>query len=151
MAYRTLQLEKYDPQTIFSNAEIGQNCWIWQGSMYENGYGKYGKRGFMAHRLAYELAIGDVPSDMCLDHLCRNRACINPAHLEIVTMSENLRRGESFSGKNARKTHCIHGHNFTNANTYIHPKRGSRLCRQCRDINADRYKLKRILTNLKEG
>lgn len=93
----------------------------------------------MAHRVAYELTRGKVPTNMCLDHLCKNRLCVNPEHLEIVTLVENVMRGESLHARNARKTHCKSGHEFTKENTYIHPQRGSRLCRTCRNIACKKY------------
>jgi hypothetical protein len=108
-------------------------CWIWQGSKYANGYGKIGKAGYMVHRIAYENAKGQIPYGMKLDHLCKVRLCVNPDHLEVVTLIENVMRGSSFSANNARKTHCKHGHEFTVENTYIPPKRPNRrYCKACR-------------------
>lgn len=84
----------------------------------------------MAHKWAYESIVGPVPEGMELDHLCRNRACVNPAHLEAVSRRVNQLRGLSISAKNARKTHCVHGHPLTGENVY--EWRGSRYCRACR-------------------
>lgn len=80
-----------------------------------------------AYRFAYEVTNGPIGDDYVLDHLCRVRECCNPAHLEPVTIKVNNERGEK-----AMQTHCIHGHEFTAANTYIKPKVGTRCCRACR-------------------
>lgn len=137
--YRTLDIQKYEPQSFFTKADLGKDCWNWNGSMYANGYGKIGKAGYMAHRVAYELTKGSVPEDMALDHLCRNRKCINPDHLEIVTLVENVMRGESQHAKNAKKTHCINGHEFNEANTYKRRDRNTRECIACRNVTNSRY------------
>lgn len=111
-------------------AETG--CWAWIRSLNHGGYGSFtwlGKR-MGAHRAAYELLIGPIPPGLDLDHLCRNRACVNPAHLEPVTRSVNLRRGD-VGGQSRFNTHCIHGHEFTPENTYRRPKDGGRHCREC--------------------
>lgn len=112
------------------NDETG--CWDWTASKNHLGYGQYwdGKRRAKAHRFSYEALVGPIPEGLVIDHLCRNRGCVNPAHLEPVTQRRNVLRGEGMGAINARKTHCKHGHPFTPENTIKHPNGyGCRLCR----------------------
>lgn|SRR5690606_5793950 len=104
-------------------------CWLWTGGLTRTGYGKFGGTG-LAHRYAYQRFIGQIPAGMQLDHLCRNRACCNPSHLEPVTGRENLLRGDTWQARNAAKTHCPQGHEYTPENTYRYAD-GRRKCRAC--------------------
>lgn len=108
-------------------------CWIWQGAQTGTGYGHMwdGAKVRRTHRIAYEIHVGPIPEGLHLDHLCRVRLCCNPAHLEPVTIRENLLRGVGFAAVHAAQTHCIHGHEFTEANTRI-DRLGRRFCRACR-------------------
>lgn len=113
-------------------------CWEWTGYKINDGYGRLydsaTKKKQLAHRLAYEELLGPVPAGLQLDHLCRNRACINPAHLEPVTHWENTRRSPiHFAAICARKTHCVHGHEFTPENTRIEVRADGRRHRKCRE------------------
>lgn len=131
-------------------------CWLWTGAKTNGGYGHFwrGDRQVVAHRWSYEHLVGPVPDGLDLDHLCRNRSCVNPDHLEPVTRSENLLRGEtgkhgneglnSAPAINRNKTHCKHGHAFTPENTYIstNKRKGTkhRACRAChRERSRRRY------------
>lgn len=113
-------------------------CIVWTGPLDRDGYGRRGNK--LAHRLAYEAANGAIGGGLTIDHLCRNRACVNPAHLEAVTRRENTLRGEGPAAVNARKTHCQAGHPFDERNTYLAPGRDRRgrstQRRQCRACNA---------------
>lgn len=111
-------------------------CWPWLAGAYPSGYGHmwWEGRSELAHRIAYTLSRKPIPSgrQWNIDHLCRNRICQNPDHLELVTRKENILRGISHGAVNNRKTHCIHGHEFTPENTYHPPKRPHhRYCRAC--------------------
>jgi hypothetical protein len=94
--------------------------------------GKRGKR-ILSHRFSYEHFVGPIPEDLTLDHLCGNPECVNPEHLEPVTHKENILRGNGWSGRNIRKTHCPQGHPYDDTNTYLRPgQQGGRDCRECR-------------------
>lgn len=109
-------------------------CWEWTGGRYPKGYGQFWdqqqNRDRRAHRWSYEWFIGPIPDELQIDHLCRNRCCVNPTHLEPVTARENTRRGESIAGHYGRQTHCNRGHPFDAINTY-RSKGGRRTCREC--------------------
>lgn len=112
--------------------EPNSGCWLWTAYCYPNGYGAFwtGDRTECAHRVSYRLFTGEIPSHLQIDHLCRVRSCVNPDHLELVTLTENVLRGIGAPAVNARKSHCIHGHPFDEENTYI-SSTGARKCRVC--------------------
>ena len=114
------------------------DCWPWDAAKTPKGYGVFaagsrtnGSRQFvLAHRFAYEAQRGPIELGKQIDHLCRNKKCVNPTHLEVVTSKVNTLRGNGLTAINARKTHCKRGHPFDLLNTSIRPS-GSRACRQC--------------------
>lgn len=114
--------------------KLPSGCWAWRGARLAHGYGlfKWDWRDSgmtTAHRAAYKLLRGPVRKDRHVDHLCRRRWCVNPAHLEVVTRRENIRRGKGFAGKNAQKKRCKRGHRF---DLLID---GKRRCRRCMNLN----------------
>ena len=129
---RIRALVREDPNT---------GCWIWTGSFAGSGYPtiSVGGRKQAGHRVAYEAFIGPIPEGLELDHLCSTPTCVNPAHLEPVTHTENVLRGRSFAAVNARKSHCVNGHLYDARNTYRRPN-GRRDCRVCINQRVRRYK-----------
>ena len=119
---------------------VDQNgCWIWP-LVDRKGYGRLARdgRAWSAHRFFYTQANGPIPEGMTVDHLCFVPACCNPAHLRLLTLTENVRNQRS-----ARKTHCSNGHEYTEANTYIRPdasRGGTRDCRTCIRDRVRKYK-----------
>lgn len=108
-------------------------CWNWVTGVSGRGYGRFRANGtsHRAHRVAWILAHRtDIPSDLVIDHLCSNRRCVNPQHLEAVTQRENVLRGRAPAARNARVTRCPYGHPYDKQNTYI-TTRGTRFCRAC--------------------
>lgn len=124
----------------------GSGCWQWVGAIRPSGYGAFQvlKGSVRAHRFIYQLLVGPIPDGLHLDHLCRNKACVNPKHLEPVTSRVNTMRGVGVTKQNALKTHCKHGHPLTqdNLSKKADPRYSSwRLCKACNRIRvARRYK-----------
>jgi hypothetical protein len=129
---------------------VGGRCWVWTSARNSGGYGVFqvGRSTTLnAHRVAFELWHGALPPrGMVLDHLCRVRHCVNPAHLEPVTPRENVLRGATIVASNARKTACPKGHPYDHVNVD-----GARCCRRCRARAAARAYERRKERNLTNG
>jgi hypothetical protein len=132
---------------IFSRAteDSSRGCWIWNLSLNRGGYATIKRRDgtYSIHRVVYEQARGEIPDGFDIDHLCRTRNCVNPWHMEPVSRRVNVGRGnQRFNGrKNAAKTHCLRGHEYTTENTFLNGK--SRSCKECRRAADLAYKERR--------
>lgn len=131
-------------------------CWIWTGPINRGGYGRFtlGRKEISAARWICEARNGPIPKGYEPDHLCRNRACVNYLHLEVVTGRENTLRSDNPMAINARKTHCVNDHEFTDANTLITVKpdgSARRSCRTCLRAAQQRYRERRKARRLQEG
>lgn len=112
------------------------NCWEWIGSISSKGYGVFWLNGKnrLAHRVSFINFKKSIDENLCIDHICRNRKCVNPGHLRSVTVKvNNIENSLSASATNKKKTHCKNGHEFTSENTYTNKSRSShyRVCRKC--------------------
>jgi len=112
------------------------DCWLWTGYTDHLGYARFwtGAKQSLVHRFSYELAYGEIPKGLVLDHLCRMPSCVRLSHLEVVTQRINLLRGTGFAATNAVKTHCVNGHEYTEENTYwrLTSTGWGRDCRACK-------------------
>jgi hypothetical protein len=118
------------PRTATFKVNESTECWEWQGKLNSSGYGQ--------HRRVYQEAKGILDPEVYLDHLCKNRSCVNPEHLETVSNAENQRRRHNHG--------CSKGHAFTEENTYI-GKTGWRYCRTCRAHNTNKFREKKAKAN----
>ena len=129
---------------FWAKVQKTDTCWLWTAAKHPKGYGNFWHAHTMvkAHRFSYELSHGPIPEGLQIDHLCRVRHCVNPAHLEAVTNQENIIRGEGFAGRQSRQTHCIHGHPFSEGNMYIRND-GARICKMCQSERSRKYYLRK--------
>lgn len=132
---------------FWSKVDKSGECWEWTSTTLPGGYGTFRvapqsrpdlQQKAVAHRVAYQLEVGPIPNGLQLDHLCRNRSCVNPAHLEAVTQQENIRRGEVGRNMSDKKC-CPKGHAYSSDNTRINAS-GARVCRLCQRDHARRYR-----------
>lgn len=133
---------------FWAKVDKSGDCWEWRGARLPTGYGRttetsYPSAGGYAHRVAYLLIKGPIPEGLTLDHLCRNPSCVNPAHLEAVSSRENILRGVGMGARNARKTHCKHGHPFNADNTIVGLNTNGQRKRVCRACH-ERRRTKRV-------
>ena len=123
--------------------EPNSGCWLWDGNWSGSGYGRVKiaktRRCAQAHTMVYELLVAPVPTGLVLDHLCRNRCCVNPEHLEPVTEQVNILRGTGQSARNARKTVCPQGHPLVD----VYRVGNTRKCRVCQKAKMREQYLKK--------
>ena len=136
--------------------KLKNGCWEWQAATSPKGYGMFyydGRPSGRAHRFSYEHFVGKIPNGYTIDHLCRNRRCVNPKHLEAVTNKENVLRGNGLTAQNARKTHCIKGHPLSGDNLMTRNYRNTvmRNCKICTRKSQKEWRIKTfIITRYKE-
>lgn len=134
---------------FLSKVNKSGECWLWTGSIDKYGYGEFwfDGRTQRAHRVSHMLFVGSIPSGLQVDHGCRVRSCVNPAHLEAVTQKINIQRGmagKASAVKQLAKTHCPKKHEYTEENTRL-TKSGHRVCRECERTRAlDNYYRRKV-------
>ena len=131
--------------------EPNTGCWLWIGRTDRKGYGRFSARGIKpawAHRAAWEFYRGPIPHRMQLDHVCRVHSCVNPDHLRIVTLVQNvLENSNSASALNKKKTHCPRGHSYTGENVSVQMGSRGTLFRRCRACDRELHKAKYVPRN----
>ena len=128
---------------FWKRVAIGPDCWEWTGYCADTGYGRFigaaGTKNYaLAHRYSFEFFFGAIPRGCHVHHNCKNRSCVRPDHLSVVTPREHMMLDDGIMGAFARQTHCVHGHEFNVENTG-YDKRGCRYCKQCNRDNANRW------------
>ena len=128
---------------FFSKFVFDDGCWEWRGSIKPNGYGYFSlwPKKVYAHRLSYELLVGPIPDGMHIDHICFNRRCVRPDHLDAVTQKVNNQRAHAI------KTHCAQGHPWIDENIATRPN-GSHYCRVC---NREQQRRRKALSRARKA
>jgi len=144
-----LEVTDSDWKRFWSKVQKTETCWNWTGHTSPHGYGKFTKYGhnLAAHRWLYHNTIERVLEDKVVDHICRNRLCVNPKHLRPLSDTENVLLGVGASATNRRKTHCIKGHEFTPDNTekvMVSHRGPYRRCLKCKNKNENLVILNRL-------
>lgn len=145
--------EFLDSETLdrfWSKTDLTGPCWVWKGVLNHSGYGffKLNNKNIQTHRLSYQIYKGKIPQGLEIDHLCRNRSCVNPTHLEAVTHKENMIRAIRLKENNfnLKKTHCPKGHEYNQENLIKDTtRRGCKTCKKYWDNK--RYCINRMLKN----
>ena len=131
------------------------SCWLYAGTVNKDDYGVVWDKVYgnyrLAHRVVYESLLGPIKDNLPLDHLCRVPRCINPEHLDPVTLGENVLRGVGIAASYARRTRCVNGHQFTANNIYYWKDKKCRFCKTCRKIQQEKYKIRQIKLEEKRG
>lgn len=127
-----------------SNFGAKNQCWPWNAPL-DNGYGRFwlNNKTDLAHRISYQLFVGSINNNLHIDHLCRNRSCVNPEHMEQVTIKTNVLRGVGLTAVNANKTHCKRGHLLNQDNLYF-SSRKARVCKKCQKIRHAKWRSKNV-------
>lgn len=133
-----------DQQRFLSQVETTSGCWTWRGFLNDGGYGRFTIMGepVYAHRFSHEHFVGAIPDGFEVDHLCKNPGCVRPSHLEAVAPRVNNLRSSSRAAENARRTHCVNGHELVGENVAITVSGGvrRRRCRVCSRLRTAEWK-----------
>lgn len=125
------ELSPKSSQRFWDKVEKSDGCWLWTATKTPLGYGHFWHEGRMrgAHRFAYEDTVGAIPEGQTIDHVCKNRGCVNPAHMEVVSLRENILRSDNPQARNKRKTSCPRGHQYKAVQQG--KRQGERYCPTC--------------------
>lgn len=138
---------------FWSKVKKTASCWNWKAAKNSFGYGGFSLNGKWkgSYRVSYEDKNGKIPEGLVIDHLCKNKSCVNPEHLEVVTQKQNIMRGTWFASLNAVKTHCPKGHEFTPENTISYKRKTwiQRQCRICHNIDCKNYYSRKKIMEVK--